>query len=98
MINVVTHLMPPLSSVANEIAFAVTYEELVVEHIRDQLALTVAAEEGAWNGVDPDKIELRQIAQRVLSDAADVVRDSFGPGSRYRVLIEILVGEPTGTR
>jgi hypothetical protein len=96
VIDVVTHRMPSLASVAKEIAFTVAYEELLDEVARQRLALTLANDEGAWRGLNPGRLALRQLAQEALSDAADAVRDPFGPGSRYRVVIEILAGEPHG--
>ncbi|MDD9383092.1 hypothetical protein M8Z33_41900 [Streptomyces sp. ZAF1911] len=96
--DVLTQLMPSLKSVAKEFSVRATYEELCDPESREKLALTVLSDEGAWTGLDPEEAPLGDLIRATLSDAAAAVQQSFGPGSRYRVVLELLIGTPHGDR
>lgn len=97
-IDVHTHLMPALKSVAKEIAVRTTHEELCDPEARERLTLTVVSDEGAWTGLDPEQVALRHLVRTSLDDAAAAAQKAFGPGAVYRVVLELLVGTPHGNR
>ncbi|MFD9453471.1 hypothetical protein ACFWBC_10320 [Streptomyces sp. NPDC059985] len=96
--DVITHRMPSLQSVAKEYAVTTTHEELCDEETRERMALTLLADQGAWMGLDPEHTQLAHLIRTTLTDAADAAQRTFGPDSRYRVVLELLAGAPHGDR
>ncbi|MER6782384.1 MULTISPECIES: hypothetical protein [unclassified Streptomyces] len=90
--------MPSLQSVAKEFSVSATYEELCDAGSRERLALTLLNDQGAWNGLDPDQVALGHLIRVTLADAATAARKAFGPGARFRVVLELLTGTPHGDR
>ncbi|MFI8943230.1 hypothetical protein [Streptomyces syringium] len=97
-IHVLTHQMPTLHAVAKEIAVCTTYEELCDPTAREHLTLTLASDPAAQHGLDTAQMSLIQMVRTALTDAAAAVQPAFGPGSRYRFVLEILIGTPLGNR
>ncbi|GHH56119.1 hypothetical protein [Streptomyces candidus] len=56
----------------------------------------MAGDDGAWLDLDPQRISLREIFEQALAEAADASREPFGPGARFRVVVEILAGRADG--
>lgn len=65
---------------------------------RERLTLTIANDGGAQKGLDPETVSLGHLIRDTLDDAAGAVQQKFGPGSRYRVVLGLLVGTPHGDR
>ncbi|MFJ4700535.1 hypothetical protein ACIP5N_21850 [Streptomyces sp. NPDC088768] len=91
-----THLMQLLQTVAKEIVLRTTYEELCDPHMREQLARDTLNVEELWAELPPGRVDLPRLVTGALDDAAAAAQKSFGPGTLYRIVMEILVGTPEG--
>ncbi|MFF3020914.1 hypothetical protein [Streptomyces sp. NPDC057939] len=97
-IDVHTHLMVSLKSIAKEFSVQATFEELCDTGNREAIALALLNNEDARKGLDPKEVSLDDWIQGTLTDSATAIQQSFGPGSRFRVVLELLVGTPNGER
>lgn len=97
-IDIHTHVMLSLKSIAKEFSVQATFEELRDEENREAIALALLANQDAWKGLDPEKVSLGELIRAALTDSANAVQQSFGPGSRFCVVLELLMGTPNGER